>query len=235
MSTFSHFCPEHTVMLLVIAIAVITGLLILRRSSDNGTQRSAVILSVGLFLAEALQDIILITEGRNIIDCLPLHLCNLGIFVNLIASLTKGRFQSFFAEISLVLIMPGSAAALLFPDWTYRPFWSAVSMLCFFTHSLLVFIPLLFLATKKVRVTFKHFWYPLLFLTVIVPPIYLLNRNAGVNYMFLMYPPESSPLEFIHNLTGDTYYIAGLIVLILLILFFEYGIYSVFFKLTRRK
>lgn len=234
MTTFSHFCPEHIGMLIVIAIAVTIGLLVLRRSSEDHARKAAIILSVALFLGEALQDLFLLSEGRNYLDLLPLHLCNIGIFVNLLASLTKGRLQSFFSEISLVLIMPGAVGALLFPDWTYKPFWSYLPMLCFFTHTLLVFIPLFFLVRKTVRVSFKHIWYPCMFLALVTPPIYVLNQNTGENYMYLMYPPESSPLEWIHNLTGDTYYIAGLAVCILLILVLEYGIYSLLNLINRK-
>lgn len=234
MTTFSHFCPEHIGMLIVIAIAVTIGLLVLRRSSEDHARKAAIILSVALFLGEALQDVFLLSEGRNYIDFLPLHLCNLGIFVNLLAAFTRGKLRSFFAEISLVLIMPGAVGALLFPDWTYKPFWSYLPMLCFFTHTLLVFIPLFFLVRENVNVSFKHFWYPCLFLAFVTPPIYILNQNTGKNYMYLMYPPESSPLEWIHNLTGDTYYIAGLAVCIILILVLEYGIYSLL-SLIRKK
>ena len=234
MTTFSHFCPEHIGMLIVIAIAVTIGLLVLRRSSEGHARKAAIILSVALFLGEALQDIFLLSEGRNYIDFLPLHLCNLGIFVNLLAALTRGKLRSFFAEISLVLIMPGAVGALLFPDWTYKPFWSYLPLLCFFTHTLLVFIPLFFLVRENVKVSFKHFWYPCLFLVLVTPPIYILNQNTGENYMYLMYPPESSPLEWIHNLTGDTYYIAGLAVCILLILVLEYGIYSLLNLINRK-
>ena len=234
MTTFSHFCPEHIGMLLVIAAAVTIGLLILRRSPEENARKAVIVLSVALFSGEALQDIFLLSEGRNYLDLLPLHLCNLGIFVNLLAAFTRGKIRSFFAEISLVLIMPGAVSALLFPDWTYKPFWSYLPMLCFFTHTLLVFIPLVFLVRKTVRVSFKHFWYPCLFLALTVPPIYILNQRTGENYMFLMYPPESSPLEWIHNLTGDTYYIAGLAGLILLIIMLEYGFYSLVNFLNRK-
>lgn len=234
MTTFSHFCPEHIGMLIVIAIAVTIGLLVLRRSSEGHARKASIILSVALFLGEALQDVFLLSEGRNYIDFLPLHLCNLGIFVNLLAAFTSGKLRSFFAEISLVLIMPGAVGALLFPDWTYKPFWSYLPMLCFFTHTLLVFIPLFFLVRENVNVSFKHFWHPCLFLVLVTPPIYILNQNTGKNYMYLMYPPESSPLEWIHNLTGDTYYIAGLAVCIILILVLEYGIYSLL-SLIRKK
>ena len=179
--------------------------------------------------------ILLISEGGNLIDFLPLHLCNLGIFVNLAASFSRGRIQSFFAEIGIVLLMPGAVGALLFPDWNYRPFWSYLPLLCFFTHSLLVFIPLLFLVRKKAHISFRHFWYSYLFLLIVVPPIYLLNQRAGVNYMFLMFPPESSPLEWICNFTGEKLYLCGLLALITVILLLEYVVYVAIRKVSKRQ
>ncbi|SDY00791.1 Integral membrane protein (intg_mem_TP0381) [Ruminococcaceae bacterium YAD3003] len=181
-----------------------------------------------VLLGEIIQDILLIRDGGNLIEFLPLHLCNLGIFVNLAAAFSKGKIQSFFAEISVVLIMPGTAGALIFPDWTYRPFWSYLPLLCFFTHSLLLFIPLMFLVMKKAQVSFRHFWYSYLFLLVVTPPIYLLDKRTGVNYMFLLYPIESTPLEWINNLFGGNYYILGLGLLVTVILAIEYTIYSSF-------
>lgn len=234
MTTFSHFCPEHTGMLVFIAIAITTGLLLVRRSSSKNALTAALILSIVTLAGEAVQDILLVREGGNILDFLPLHLCNLGIFVNLLASLTRGKVRAFFAEVSLVLIMPGSIGALLFPDWTYRPFWSAVSMLCFFTHTLIVFIPLIFLVRKEVRVSFKHFWYSYLFLALVTPPIYILDSRLGRNYFFLRYPTKDSPLELIYNLTGEKFYLAGLLVLITLMLLIVYSVCLVINRVSKK-
>ena len=222
-------------MLISIAVIITAGLLIARKVSDKAAMNAARILSVIVLLGEILQDFLLISEGGNIIDFLPLHLCNLGIFVNLAASFSRGRLQSFFAEIAVVLLMPGAVGALLFPDWNYRPFWSYLPLLCFFTHSLLVFIPLLFLVRKKAHISFRHFWYSYLFLLIVVPPIYLLNQRAGVNYMFLMFPPESSPLEWICNITGEKFYLCGLLGLITAILLLEYVVYGVIRKVSKRQ
>ena len=228
MDSFERFSPEHIGTLLVIAIAITIGLLLIRKGSDKSVQTLSRILPVLVLLGEIIQDILLIRDGGNLIEFLPLHLCNLGIFVNLAAAFSKGKIQSFFAEISVVLIMPGTAGALIFPDWTYRPFWSYLPLLCFFTHSLLLFIPLMFLLMKKAQVSFRHFWYSYLFLLVVTPPIYLLDKRTGVNYMFLLYPIESTPLEWINNLFGEGYYIIGLGLLVTVILSIEYTIYSSF-------
>ena len=224
MTTFSHFCIEHVCMLVFIAIAITAGLLLIKRSAEKHALTAALILSVLTLAGELTQDILLVREGGSIVDFLPLHLCNLGIFVNLLASLTRGKVRAFFAEVSLVLILPGSIGALLFPDWTYRPFWSPVSMLCFFTHTLIVFIPLIFLVRNIIHVSFKHFWYSYLFLALVTPPIYLLDSRLGQNYFFLMYPTKDSPLELIFNITDEKLYPAGLLMLITLMLLISYSV-----------
>ena len=234
MDSFQHFCPEHIGMLVVIAAAITAGLLIMRKMPSKKATVTVIILSIAVLAGETVQDILLVKEGGDIIGFLPLHLCNLGIFVNLAAAFTRGKIQSFFAEVSLVLIMPGSVAALLFPDWTYRPFWSYLPLLCFFTHSLIVFIPLVFLIRGITHVTFKHFWYSYLFLLITVPPIYLLNIKAGQNYMFLSYPPADSPLEWLCDITGEKFYVLGLVALLTVILVIEYAIYELA-RVTKRK
>ena len=234
MTTVSHLCLEHVGMLVFIAIAITAGLLLIRRSSEKHALKAALILSVLTLAGELIQDILLVREGGNIVDFLPLHLCNLGIFVNLLASISRGRIRAFFAEVSLVLILPGSIGALLFPDWTYRPFWSPVSMLCFFTHTLIIFIPLIFMVRKIVRVSFKHFWYSYLFLALVTPPIYLLDSRLGQNYFFLMYPTKNSPLEWIFNITGEKFYLAGLIALITLMLLISYSVCIAISRISKK-
>ncbi|MCR5328351.1 MAG: YwaF family protein [Saccharofermentans sp.] len=230
MDSFEHFCPEHIAVLIAITVMVTAGLISARKLSDKNAVLLIRILSVTVLSGEIIQDILLIRDGGDIIEFLPLHLCNLGIFVNLAASFTRGKIRSFFAEISAVLILPGSIAALLFPDWTYRPFWSYLPLLCFFTHALLVFIPLLFLVRKTASVSFTHIWYPYLFLLAVTPPIYLLDIKAGVNYMFLLYPTEDSPLTWISSITGEKLYLLGLAAILTVFLILEYAVCSLLSK-----
>ena len=234
MRYFEHFCPDHIFMLILITIIIAVGLFFTRKLSSSRFIILARTLSLIVLAGEILQDILLIRDGGYFMYFLPLQLCNLGIFVNIAASFTRGKISSFFAEISLVLIMPGALGAILFPDWNYRPFWSYLPILCFFTHMLLVFIPLSFLARNLIRVSFRHFWYTYLFMLIVVPPLYLLNKHSGTNYLFLMYPPESTPLEWVQNITGNELYLLGLFVLLTSVLTIEYALYTGARKILRK-
>ena len=93
-----------------------------------------------------------------------------------------------------------------------------------------MFIPLLFLVRKIATVSFRHIWYPYLFLLAVTPPIYLLDLKAGVNYMFLLYPTEDSPLTWISSITGEKFYLLGLAAILTVCLILEYAVYSLFSK-----
>lgn len=229
---YEHFCKEHLVMLAVILAVIISSLIYLRKSRYADTVTK--VLSVVLFVCELTQEIILVHEGRDFIDIMPFHLCNIGIFVNIFAAFSKGKLQQFFAEVSLVLIMPGALGAILFPDWNYRPFFNWLCFMCFFTHTLLVLIPLIYYTRGKTDISFRHFWYPYAFLGVVTPLIYLLDKKTNTNYMFLMYPVANSPLSLTRDIAGKKYYILGLVVLVTIALLVEYTFYSVL-RLRKKK
>ncbi|MBR3056855.1 MAG: YwaF family protein [Clostridiales bacterium] len=221
---YEHFCPEHIGTVLFITTCITATLLWSRKLNEKRTDILVRVLSVTLFSAEAIQDILAYHEGFPITSFLPMHLCNLGIFVNLLASFTRGKVSSYFSEVSLVLIMPGAIGAILFPDWNYRPFWDWLNLTIFFTHLLLTLIPLLFLVKGRTHVKFSHFWYSLLFMLVVVPPIYAYDMNFDNNYMFLRDPVDGSPLEWVYNLSDGKHYILGLFFLLVGVLAFEYAL-----------
>lgn len=234
MNYFEHFSPEHIGMLLSIVTVITLSLVFVRKTDDKKADTILKVSSVMLFSLELIQDIFLLREGIDPMTILPLHLCNIGIFVNLLACFTKGRIQGYFAEISLVLNMPGAIGALIFPNWTFRPFLSFTSIMCFATHMFLTFIPLALLLRRKIDAKFSHYWYGLLFMAAVSGPIYYLDIKRNVNYMFLLSPVEGSPLELIYDLSGGRYYIPGLIVLLMSVLFFEYLLITVIRSLRSR-
>lgn len=209
-------------MLITIATVLTTSLIVMSKLSDKKANLVLKIVSILLFCCEFTQDMLLIHEGVDWRTILPLHLCNIGIFINILACFTKGKVSGYFAEVSLVLNMPGALGAILFPDWNYRPFWNWLSLMCFFTHTLLTFIPLALLIRGRTHVKFTHFWYSFLFIAIITGPIYYLDQKMRVNYMFLRYPVDGSPLEWVYDLSNGEHYIFGLVCLLFGVLAVEY-------------
>ena len=235
MDNFEHFGIGHICFLIAIALIVTLALRLSRRADDKTTDILLRTLAVSHIVLELIQDLLLMGDGWEIRWLLPLHLCNIGIFVNLAAAFANGRVRTVFSEISVMLIMPGAIGALLFPDWNYRAICSPVSILCFMTHTLLLLIPLIMIVKNICDIRLPHIIFPVGFLAIVTPPVYLIDKSLGVNYMFLAVPSDDSPLSFIYDHFTAKYYIAGLFLLVMTFLLVEYLIAFLIKRSIRRR
>lgn len=218
MNEFEHFCTGHLVILGIILIAAIALAVLAHKLPARKADYLIRLLSILALSGECLQDILLTLEGGNILDYLPLHLCNLGLFVNVIASFSKSRIRAFFSEVSLVLIAPGSVFALITPDWNYRPLLSWLPLMCFFTHALVLIIPIMMYVRGYCRPSFRNIWYPYAFLIAVGLPVYALDRAINRNYMFLLYPIKGTPLSWLESFMGNPGYLIGVLIMLILVL-----------------
>ena len=236
MRYYEHWGPEHVKVLLIIA-AVMAAVLtpVALKADKKKTVTVLRILAVSHLVLEVIQDILLVKEEYDIMWMLPLHLCNLGIFVNLTAAFAGEKIRKIFAEISVMLIMPGALGALLFPDWNYRPIDDPVAIVIFTTHTVLLLIPLIMIIKGISDIRISHIFYPLIFMAAVVPPIYLFDKKFEVNYLFLRFPVASSPLSFIHDKVGEHYYVLGMFFLLITVLLAEYLIAYILRKIIPSK
>ena len=173
---------------------------------------------------EIFKDLFLVHVHRFGLGYLPLHVCSIGIFVFLLREfLPLKKAKEIFGEVAVILIMPGALAALIFPDWTYLyPVLNFINLHSFLWHGLLVLYPLLLLIKGESEPGIKHIHYVLLFLCVVVPPIYVFDKKTGYNYFFVNRPEVSTPLEWIYNITGGKGYLIGYGILTVSVILAEY-------------
>ncbi len=214
---YGRFSPEHWCTLAVLAVLLAAAVFAFRKSRPAARERIMRLIPLIMIALEVFKDAFLICEGAFDAGYLPLHLCSLGVFVFLASSLSKTeKWKGVFGEIAVTLILPGSVAALFFPDWAHLyPVWNFMNLYGFTWHGLLVLYPLLCLAQRQVRLPIRRIHYDLLFLACVVPPVYAFDRAFSCNYMFVNWPPAGTPLAWIAEITGPQWYLAG------------YGIFSV--------
>ena len=142
---YGRFSAPHIITLAVIAALVVIAVMCFRRQDRQTQERILIVIPWLMLLLEAAKQIFLLWSGHFGVGYLPLHLCGLGTFVFLAESCSRTeRWQTVFSEIAVTLIMPGSVAALLFPDWTHLyPVLNYMNLHSFLWHGLL----LLYLAT----------------------------------------------------------------------------------------
>ena len=208
---YERFSLPHICILGVLTVLIICCVVAFRRQPEHRQERilqGIPFLMIGL---EVFKDCFLIHGGTFSVGYLPLHLCSLGMFVFLFAALSKTRkWKRVFAEISVTLILPGSIAALLFPDWTtLYPVWNFMNLYGFVWHGLLVLVPILMIVHGQTDLTIRHIHYDFIFMACAGLPVYVFDQLFHCNYMFLRHGPAGTPLAVIAELTGEDFYLAG--------------------------
>lgn len=232
---YEHFSQTHVLTLLACAAFGLALFLLFRKSGKRNRWRMIRAIPVIMVCMEAFKELNAFVHGVDMVGYLPLHLCGLGVFVFLLAAyLPRAKAKAFFAEVSLFLILPGSVAALLFPDWTmlYSPL-SYMSINSYVWHTLLCVYPLMLSAEGIPKPSIKHIWYHVVFLAVVVPPVYIFDVKYNCNYMFLTVPVPDTPLEWLASFMGNPGYLAGYAILIFAVILAEYLVFEALTRVGR--
>ena len=233
MIRYPHFGTTHLLFLAAVCTAVLILLRFFLRQDRTGRERIIRTIPVLMAVMELCKDLYLFQKGLFGIGYLPLHLCSLGIPVFLLAVyLPSDRWRRIFGEIALVLILPGSLCALLFPDWNVYPPLSFLGLYSWVWHMLLLVFPILLYRDGRSAPAIRHIHYSILFLCAVVPPVYLFDKIFACNYMFINWPPADTPLYPLSLLLGVPGYLAGYAVIILLVIL---AVYAVLYLLRCRR
>lgn len=215
---FSHFSLTHLTWLAVIAVCIALLSKWFSGKREKTQQKLSKALAWSMCGILAAEHVILLVTGHQTIYQLPLHLCTLMPVVCLIFSYTRWDWAG---QTIYSLGIVGAALALLFPDWNRYPQWNYMNLTGFAVHGGLILFGVWQLAGKTIRPQLTAMWKPVLFLAVVVPPIYLFDRFFGTNYFFLMRGSSGSPLQILAEQFGAAY-IPAYAVLVLTVMTVEY-------------
>ncbi|MCD8379290.1 MAG: TIGR02206 family membrane protein [Lachnospiraceae bacterium] len=199
---FAHFGPIHLIWLaaIMLGIALLTGYFRKQgKMKQRGLSKILAWTMCGILIVE---HIILFITGHQTIYQIPLHLCTLMPVVCVIFAYTQWDWAG---QTIYSLGIVGAALALLFPDWNMYPQWNYMNLTGFSIHTGLILFGVWQLVGGYVRPRMKAMWKPVLFLIVVVPPIYLIDRWLGTNYFFLMEGAPGSPLQVMQEQLGALY------------------------------
>lgn len=203
---FELFDLTHLFWLLVTcaaAVALCVGQHRLPMEKRKGLRRAVGLTLIALQLVRAG---VLMALGEYDLGYLPLHLCGMAVYIEAFDCLVPNRFTH---ELCYAVCMPGALMALVFPNWTYLPFFNFLHIACFAIHVLLVVYPLTVLTGGDFRPSVKRLPFCFLFLAAVSLPVHLFNKANGTNYMFLEQAPKGSPLEWFEGVFGTPGYLLG--------------------------
>lgn len=155
-----------------------------------------------ILLLEIARQITILITGQYTWDYLPLHLCGLGVFIIFVDSRLE---NSYTKELLFMLTFPGALAALITPDWAGNPLWNFFSLQSFIIHAFQITYVLMRYYAQEINPRLRKIWMPIVFLSVVLPFIALVNSSLKTNFFFMTTGAPGSPLEALQNQFGNLY------------------------------
>ena len=229
------FGAAHLLSVAITLALTIFLLVAICRCEDKRRRQIQKKIPVVMVIMEIFKDLFLVSVHRFGIGYLPLHICSIGIFVFLLREyLPWKNAKNVLGEIAFIIIMPASMAALLFADWTiYYPVWNFMNIYSYAWHGLLLLYPMLIRSCNEISPSIKHIHYNLIFLMILVPPVYIFDKKYGCNYFFLNWPVPGSPLSWLESFMGNPGYLIGYAALTVMVILLMYFLIWVFGKICR--
>ena len=207
---FGLFSSAHGLYLAVAALSALLLCLFYRHLDGERRRRLRLVLASSALALQLLRAVLLIISGNYTIGRLPLHLCAMAVYISFFHALRGGRLLGQFLY---AFCMPGAAAALLFPDWSYYPALHFMTVSSFVLHILVFCYVLMQVSGGDIRPDLKSLPQCLGIMLAIAIPVYVFDVLTNTNYLFLNWPSPGSPLELFAFL-GRPGYVLGYLPLI---------------------
>jgi len=213
---FTHFGPVHIAWLILFVIVVTANCIWYPKLDDLGKKRWRRTIACILVGSELTETAILLGLGLFTWDYLPLHLCNMNVYMILIHAFKPSKLLDNFLY---MVCIPGALAAILFPSWTELPLLNAYHLNSSIVHILLVTYPVTLTVSGELNPRANMILKCLGFLAAMAVPIYGLNLLLDTNFMFLMYAEPGNPLYWFgqnwgSHLWGFPVIIAGILIVL---------------------
>lgn len=211
MNGFSIFDSIHLAWLIFIGLFLIISLLFYRYLTIKNQLQFQRGIFGALLILELTKQLYLYVTNQYSYWSPPLHLCGLGIFIIGWHAYFPNRTT---ATLLYALTLPGAVIALIFPGWTNDLVGGFLHIHSFVFHALLVAAICPLLTTKQLELRIKDLWRAVVFLLLIVPPIYIYNERFHTNFMFLNRPVSGTPLQWLYDAFGTSGYLISLMVVL---------------------
>ena len=213
---FKLFGIWHILCLLLCLVVTVVSLHWYWKAKAQKKQKVEKTIALSLVGWMILRAIYIAVIGENFLYELPFHLCSMTGILCGIHCFTKWKW---LGQMLYALCLPGAILALLFPNWNSYPLIHFISLEAILFHLGIILYVTCLLTSHEIVPQMKKMWQVIVFLAVVVPPIYVFDKKYQVNYMFVNRPSGGSPLEWLAQWMGNPGYLLGYAGLILLCIF----------------
>lgn len=210
---FSLYGPWHLLWLSAITLGCIGYVRAYKKSSHARQARMEQVVAVSLLAWMAVRMGYIVYIHEKLLYELPLHLCSMA---GILCAVHAKTGWNWLGQVLYTICLPGTVLALLFPNWSFYPPIHFITLEAFLFHMGIVLYVAGQLASHKIVPRLKQLWQVVLFLVVVVTPVYGFDKKFAVNYMFVNGPSAGSPLVWLADRMGDPGYLVGYAALVLL-------------------
>ena len=203
----AHIITISICILIIVSITVLYAI-----ANEERKQQIRKVTAIIPVILMIFRYIYIILCGVSIVYELPLHLCSMtGIFCFLYEfSLKKSSLvRSVLGQALYALCFPGALMAILFPNGTIYPIFHFISLESYMFHAIIIAYICIRLVDNGIIPSVREAYKSILFLLIIVPPVFLFNVIFKTNFMFVIEPSSGSPLYGFYRLGGYAGYRIG--------------------------
>lgn len=197
---FSHFGILHLCVLGILIGVCILGTLLYRRLDSRGRDVFRKTVALMMMVDELFKDISLIVLGLWTPEYLPLHLCNINLFVTTFHAFKPTKPVGLYLY---TVCIPGALAAMLFPSWTVLPAWNFMFLHSTIAHILLVLYPVALTVAGDIKPQPKELPKSLLILLGLAALAFVVNIILNTNFFFLDHADPGNPLYYFQQAFGS--------------------------------
>ena len=218
----------HLIWLVVIAIVILVYMKWYRKAKERGKRKLEIIAASSLIFWIVARAIYIALIHEKFLYELPLHLCSMA---GILCGVHCIMHWKWLGQVLYSLCLPGAVLALLFPNWSFYPAIHFLSMESFLFHMGILLYVFMMLYSHEIVPDIHKLWQVILFMTIVVTPIYFFDKKFDVNYMFVNRPSIGSPLVWLAHWIGEPGYLVGyaalmVLCVVLMDLGYDYCVYK---------
>ncbi len=210
---FGMFRVGHFIWLAVIFAGIYLVMRWYRRADKRTQRKIEIVTAASMSVWIVIRVIYIAVLHENFLYELPLHLCSMAGILCAIHCVTHWEW---LGQVLYSLCLPGAVLALLFPNWNFYPAIHFLTMEAFLFHMGIVLYVCMMLQSHGIVPDIRKLWKVIVFMVVVVVPIYFFDKRFNVNYMFVNRPSAGSPLVWLAGWMGDPGYLVGYAILMIL-------------------
>lgn len=203
------FTIGHLVLLSITIFCIMLALKLTKNSNNENVKKIIKRCTITVWILEIVIISFKLKTGNieNVNTYVPLYYCSLLLYAGAFSSFGNGKIKRtgdvFLATGGII----GGSVFLILPTTSLPsyPIFHLVSIHSFLFHGIMVYLGILILKTRYIKLEKNDIKYYAILVGVICAIAYVVNQIFDSNLMFISKNFPGTPLELIYNITGPAY------------------------------